>query len=70
VVPVDLLSHQADAAEARQLAEMLARLDPTVDDLANWHDWAVAPRPELMAAVRPNSTISTWLDALPFLSPS
>jgi hypothetical protein len=62
-----LLAHETDHAAAR-LAGLLAQLDPTVHDLRTWRVWSVQPTAELLAAVRRNSALTSWLAALPSLT--
>ena len=65
-----LLARQTDpyAYAAEQLAGVVAQLDPTVHDLRTWRAWAVRPTAELLAAVRRNSALTSWLAALPSLT--
>ena len=51
-------------ASAPAPSSSLGRLDPTLGDISNWHDWAAAPDSHLLAAVRRNAPISAWLAAL------
>jgi hypothetical protein len=46
----------------------VAQLDPTVRDLSTWRGWAARPTVELLAAVRRNSALAVWLEALPSLT--
>jgi len=53
--------------EARKLMDVLAQFDPTVDDIRAWRGWNKPPSPRLLAAARRNSTLESWLAALPSL---
>ena len=64
------LAGKTNSGEAEQLVGGLAQLDPTVHDLRTWRAWAVRPTAELLAAVRQNSALTSWLAALPSLSGS
>ncbi len=63
-----LLASQTDVGTAARLVGGLVQLEPTVHDLNTWPSWAVSPTGELLAAVRRNSTLATWLAVLPSLS--
>jgi hypothetical protein len=63
-----LLARGTNSYMAQQLAEHLAQLDPTVQDLRTWCARAVGPTAELLAAVRRNSALTSWLAALPSLT--
>jgi hypothetical protein len=62
------LAGETDSWEAERLAGVMAQLDPTVHDLRTWRAWAVRPTAELLAAVRRNSALISWLAALPSLA--
>ena len=47
---------------------VLAKLAPTVADLARSYLWDVAPTAGLLAAIRQHSMLSEWLTILPSLS--
>ena len=49
---------------------MVAQLDPTVRDLSNWPAWTIQPTAELLAAVRRNTALHSWLAVLPSLAGS
>ena len=53
----------------RELADAVARLNPTVQDLITWRAWADPPPANLLAAVRRNSEVSAWLEALSSVGP-
>ena len=63
-----LLADQTDSQVAGRLADGVAPLDPTVRDLSTWRGWAAPPTVELLAAVRRNSALTVWLEALPSLT--
>ena len=65
---VGLLARETDSWEAEQLVGALAQLDPTVHDLRTWRAWAAQPTAGLLAAVRRNSALTNWLEALPSLT--
>jgi hypothetical protein len=52
---------------ANMLAEAAAGLGPTVADLSGSDSWPFPPAPVLLAAVRQNSRLLAWLDAMPLL---
>jgi NACHT domain len=55
--------------DAAQLIRVLSQVNPTTDDLTNWQSWASVPTDALLAAVRRNSDIHTWIDTLESLQP-
>ncbi|WP_187365644.1 NACHT domain-containing protein [Trebonia kvetii] len=57
----------ADRNDAWRLTRVLAELSPAADDLACWSSWAEAPDYRLLAAVRRNSPLRSWLQVLPVL---
>ena len=62
---------QADATWgywAGGLVDALSRLSPDTGDIANWRSWHHWPTPALLAAVRRNSELPAWLQALPTLA--
>ena len=62
---------QADATWAYWaggLVDALSRLGPDTGDIANWRSWHHWPTPALLAAVRRNSELPAWLQALPTLA--
>ena len=63
-----LLARETDIMMAEVLAGGLAQFDPTVHDLRTCHAWALRPTAELLAAVRRNSALISWLAALPSLT--
>ena len=63
-----LLARQTSGEAAGLLADGVAQLDPTVRDLSTWRGWAAPPTVELLAAVRRNSALTVWLEALPSLT--
>ena len=66
-----LLARATNSRLAEGLADGLVQLDPTVHDLRTCRAWAVGPTAGLLAAVRRNSELTSWLAALPSLtSPS
>lgn len=65
-----LLSRQTDPEMARDLIDALARLDPTIADLADWESWPCPPTQALLTTVRQHSRLPAWLSILPMLSGS
>jgi len=61
------LAHETNSLIARVLAEMAAGLSPTAADLIDSANWPLPPAVALVAAVRRNSALPAWLDALPLL---
>jgi hypothetical protein len=53
---------------AEELMVEVGELEPTVRDLRIWGDWASSPTTELLAAVRQNTILADWLDALPLMT--
>jgi len=49
---------------ARELAELLAGLDPVAEDLLEWASWGTVPPLALLSAARRNSPLQSWLDVL------
>ncbi|MGH3188374.1 MAG: hypothetical protein ACRDOL_14085 [Streptosporangiaceae bacterium] len=49
------------------LVHALTGLDPDTGDIACWRSWHHRPTPELLAAIRRNSDLPAWLQALPTL---
>jgi hypothetical protein len=62
-----LLAHSTHHLMDWELAEAVAALNPTVADLGGSDSWPSSPNPELLAAARQNSELSSWLLALPLL---
>jgi hypothetical protein len=62
------LARETTSGMAAALARELVLLDPTVHDLRTWRAWAVRPTAELLAAVRRNSALTSWLAVLPSLT--
>jgi hypothetical protein len=52
---------------AVDLMSEASQFDPTLRDLSTWRNWTTPPTAELLAAVRRNSTLASWLAALPWL---
>ena len=50
------------------LVDALAGLGPDTGDIACWRSWHHWPTPALLAAVRRNSELPAWLQALPTLA--
>ena len=48
----------------------LSELEPELPDLAGSASWEMAPPSAVLAAVRRNSSLSRWLEALPELAPT
>ena len=63
-----LLASETGSSLAEGLAAGLAELDPTAADLTKVCPSQALPTAELLAAVRQNSALGEWLDALPSLS--
>ncbi len=55
---------------ARDLADAVAWLSPTVADLGGPDSWPFPPIRALLAAARQNSGLLAWLAVLPLLSRS
>jgi hypothetical protein len=51
----------------RTLMDVLTLLRPTVGDLTGWVSWPVVPCQELLAAVRRNTPLESWLELMPAL---
>ena len=64
-----ILASPAKGLLAARLVDDLARLDATARDIRAWRAWQALPTAELLAAVRRNSNVATWLAALPHLAP-
>ena len=54
----------------RRLLELLSQLSPCASDLANAAAWQVSMSPQLLATVRRNSTVHSWLAVVPALKAS
>jgi hypothetical protein len=63
-----LLTSQTNGPAAAELLDRLVQLDPTTRDIDTWPTWAVPPTGELLGAVRRNSELAAWLQALPTLA--
>ena len=64
-----LLVNVTDSRLATTLADVAAQLSPTVRDLSTWRTWIAPPTANLLAAVRQNSNLDSWLETLPSLAP-
>jgi hypothetical protein len=49
------------------VVDLLARLNPTAGDLEGARSWQVPPDPQMLAEVRKNSTLQSWLAVAPTL---
>jgi hypothetical protein len=58
----------SSAGIARSLADAIDRLGPTVGDLDRSDSWPLPATAALLAAVRENSSLVSWLSVLPRLS--
>ena len=60
-----LISLLAESSrDERQIAASIVELKPTVNDLRTWRTWVIQPSAILVAARR-NSSLDSWLTALP-----
>jgi hypothetical protein len=67
---LSLLKDETDPRGAKDLADAVSMLSPTVADLSGSETWPFPPTPGLLAAARRNSGLPAWLAALPLLSRS
>jgi hypothetical protein len=65
-----LLARETDPGKAREVADVVAGLNPRVADLVGSDSWPFPPNPAMLAAARQNSGLPAWLAALPLLSRS
>jgi hypothetical protein len=63
-----LLARETDPGKAREVADVVAGLNPRVADLVGSDSWPFPPNPAMLAAARQNSGLPAWLAALLLLS--
>lgn len=64
---LNLIASESNPAAAQHLVSAAVRLQPRASDLANPRQWAIPPSPAMLAAIRRNSPLTSWLASLPAL---
>ena len=61
------LLKRGNSADAPQLVRLLSTFSPTAADLADCRSWSIPPGHNLLATIRRNSPLQSWLEIQPML---